>query len=99
MTQTQFVIRFRCGSGWTARNFVNTRVYNSSLMLMGLAFRFGVATTDCASFMSISQSVSYSAPTPMNLRSFSPARFYAEPDRSCHLELVTFILDAPLINL
>src|SRR5713226_5906827 len=28
-------------------------------MLMRLAFRFGVATTDCASFMSISQSVSY----------------------------------------
>jgi hypothetical protein len=36
-------------------------VYNSSLMLMRVAFRFGVVTADYANFMGRLQSVSYSA--------------------------------------
>ena len=51
-TQTQLLIRFRCGSGCAARNLVKTRVYNSVLMLMKLAFQVGVVINfDCSRFM------------------------------------------------
>jgi len=48
-------------------------------MLMRLAFRFGIVTTNCASFMSISQSVSYSDVYLLNLFNPLEVGFYDTP--------------------